>query len=207
MFRTVPLSIIRSNLRAGAYAPARKLSANLYDMYHCCVCTVKNSWWWTEERSEICRVSFRKYIWKNSASNWFYFKKFITVHGHVNVKCNNFRALVHVVKLSKNDKINTKRGLRIKLVPHFPSKRLLQNFSRSGLYSLDYACVNTEPNSEIHFSFHVQWSIFQFGVTKSSSYATDWMTGASRLDCFRRKIGFSSPKRASHSLIPSKSFI
>jgi len=24
-------------LRAGAYAPARKLSANLYDMYHCCV--------------------------------------------------------------------------------------------------------------------------------------------------------------------------
>ena len=23
--------------------PARKLSANLYDIYHCCVCTVKNS--------------------------------------------------------------------------------------------------------------------------------------------------------------------
>jgi len=53
MFRTVPLSIIRSlftvhstmvmsyrfvdSFRAGAYAPARKLSTNLYDIYHCWV--------------------------------------------------------------------------------------------------------------------------------------------------------------------------
>ena len=53
MFQTVPLTIIRSfspytqqwymsyrfadSLRAGTYAPARKLSANLYDIYHCCV--------------------------------------------------------------------------------------------------------------------------------------------------------------------------
>ena len=57
MFRTVPLSIIRSfslytqqwymsyrfsdSLRAGACAPARKLSANLYDIYHCCVYSEK----------------------------------------------------------------------------------------------------------------------------------------------------------------------
>ena len=57
MFRTVPLSIIRSfslytqqwhmsyryadSLRAGAYAPARKLSANLYDIYHCSVYSEK----------------------------------------------------------------------------------------------------------------------------------------------------------------------
>jgi len=35
--------------------PARKLSANLYDIYHCCVyCTVKNSWWWTQELSKTC---------------------------------------------------------------------------------------------------------------------------------------------------------
>jgi len=87
--------------------PARKLSANLYDIYHCCVysekllmmdretvrnmysfiprinlrnsililltscqqtcmtytiavCTVKNSWWWTEELSKTCRLSFRE---------------------------------------------------------------------------------------------------------------------------------------------------
>jgi len=53
MFRTVPLSIIRSfplytqqwcmsnrfadSLWAGANAPAHKLSANLYDIHHCCV--------------------------------------------------------------------------------------------------------------------------------------------------------------------------
>ena len=29
------------SLRAGAYAPARKQSANLYDIYHCCVCSEK----------------------------------------------------------------------------------------------------------------------------------------------------------------------
>ena len=57
MFRTVPLYITRSfslytqqwymlykfadSLRVGAYAPARKLSANMYDVYHCCVYSEK----------------------------------------------------------------------------------------------------------------------------------------------------------------------
>jgi len=57
MFQTVPLSIIRSfslytqewymsyrfvdSLWAGAFAPARKLSANLYDIYLCCVYSEK----------------------------------------------------------------------------------------------------------------------------------------------------------------------
>ena len=52
MFRTVPLSIIRSfslytKMRAGSGRnqfrpdPARKLSANLYDIYHCCVYSEK----------------------------------------------------------------------------------------------------------------------------------------------------------------------
>jgi hypothetical protein len=79
--------------------PARKLSANLYDVYHCrvysekllmmdrgtvrssilillasyqqtcmtysiAVCTVRNSWRWTEELSETCRVSFQEYVWE-----------------------------------------------------------------------------------------------------------------------------------------------
>jgi len=38
---------------------------------------VKNSWWWTEELSETCRVSFQKYIWEIIASSWFYCKKHI----------------------------------------------------------------------------------------------------------------------------------
>ena len=54
MFRTVPLSIIRSFSRYIAQwctsyrfadqfrpDPARKLSANLYDIYHCCVYSEK----------------------------------------------------------------------------------------------------------------------------------------------------------------------
>jgi hypothetical protein len=38
--------------------PARKLSTNMYDIYHCCVYS-ENSWWWTEELSEKCRVSIQ----------------------------------------------------------------------------------------------------------------------------------------------------
>jgi len=69
MFQTVPLSITRSfslytqqwytscsfadSLRAGS-----GWNANVYDVYHCCVYSKKNSWWWTEKLSETCRVSF-----------------------------------------------------------------------------------------------------------------------------------------------------
>ena len=42
--------------------------------YTIAVCTVKNSWLWTEELPETCRVLFQKYIWKISASSWFYYK-------------------------------------------------------------------------------------------------------------------------------------
>jgi hypothetical protein len=40
-------------------AAARKLSTNLYDIYKV-EFTVNNSWWWKEELSETCRVSFPK---------------------------------------------------------------------------------------------------------------------------------------------------
>ena len=42
--------------------------------YTIAVCTVKNSWWWTEELSETNRVLFQKQIWEISASNWFCYK-------------------------------------------------------------------------------------------------------------------------------------
>ena len=44
--------------------------------YTIVVCTVKNSWWWTEELSETCRVLFQKWICETSASSWFYYKNF-----------------------------------------------------------------------------------------------------------------------------------
>jgi hypothetical protein len=56
--------------------------------YTTAVCTVKNSWWWTEKLSKICRVSFQEYIWEINASSWFYYKKFNTMHSHMNVKKN-----------------------------------------------------------------------------------------------------------------------
>ena len=43
--------------------------------YTIAVCAVKNSWWWAEELSETCRISFQKYIREISASSWFYIKK------------------------------------------------------------------------------------------------------------------------------------
>ena len=78
IFRTVPLSIIRSfslytqhwymsySLRARSGrnlsrpGPARKLSAKPGWHTPINVCTEKNSWWWTEELSETCRVLFQK---------------------------------------------------------------------------------------------------------------------------------------------------
>jgi len=38
------------------------------------VCTMKNSWWWTGELSETCRILFQKYIWEISVSSWFCYK-------------------------------------------------------------------------------------------------------------------------------------
>ena len=34
-----------------------------------------NSWWWTEELSEICRISHQNKICEISASSWFYYKE------------------------------------------------------------------------------------------------------------------------------------
>ena len=42
--------------------------------YTSAVRSVNNFWWWTEELSETCRVSFQKQIWEISESSWFYYK-------------------------------------------------------------------------------------------------------------------------------------
>jgi len=66
MFWTVSLSIIRS---FSLYAQQWYMSYSLWagSGWNCssilillaAVCTVKNSWWWKEELSETCRVSFQ----------------------------------------------------------------------------------------------------------------------------------------------------
>ena len=72
MFRTVPLSIIRSfSLYTQQWyswqLASRILLASCQQIcmtYTIAVCTVKNSGWWTEELSKICRVLFKKKIEK-----------------------------------------------------------------------------------------------------------------------------------------------
>ena len=83
MFRTVPVSIIRSfffhcthsNTRTYRLADSLLASCQQTCMtYTIAVSAVKNIWWWTEELSETCRVLFQKYIWEISESSWFYCK-------------------------------------------------------------------------------------------------------------------------------------
>ena len=107
MFRTVSPSIIRNSrlyIQQQAYGEQILLTAcfiirssRLYiqqpNRYWCLfarkqtavsvwhmpvpVCTVLNSWWWTERPSETCRVSFQnKIIWSIGASGWFYYRNF-----------------------------------------------------------------------------------------------------------------------------------
>jgi len=65
--------------------PVRKLSTNLYDIYHCLSVQWINSWWWTDELSETCRVSCQNKFGKLMHLVGFVIKKFVTMHGHRNV--------------------------------------------------------------------------------------------------------------------------
>jgi len=49
-------------------------------------CTRINSWWWAKEVSETCRVSCRSKFGKFVHLVGFIIKKFVTMHGHMNVK-------------------------------------------------------------------------------------------------------------------------
>jgi hypothetical protein len=55
-------------------------------------CTVNNSWWWTEELSETCRVSFQNKFEKLVRLVGYYkgichdARPHVTMHGHMNVK-------------------------------------------------------------------------------------------------------------------------
>ena len=49
-----------------------------------------NSWWWTDELSETCRVLWQNKFVKLVHLVGFITKKFITIHGHMSVKLNIF---------------------------------------------------------------------------------------------------------------------
>ena len=51
------------------------------------VCTVLNSWWWTERCPKLVEChSEIKSVWYIGASCWFYYRNNIVMHGHANVK-------------------------------------------------------------------------------------------------------------------------
>ena len=116
MFRTVPLSIIRSfslytqqwymlyrfadNLRGGSGWKCSSIpilpSFILILLASCqqtcithtiAVCTVRNSSWWKRNCPKHVEFYSKIKFWEISTSSWFYYKKFIAMHGHMNVIC------------------------------------------------------------------------------------------------------------------------
>ena len=102
MFRTVRLSIIRSLFtvhsamvyviqvcRQLSKRTCRSCSKAVYKpVWHILLVSVQwvNSWWWTDELSETCRVSWQNKFVKLVHLVGFIIKKFVTIHGHMNVK-------------------------------------------------------------------------------------------------------------------------
>ena len=101
MFRIVLLSIIRSlsavhSAMVYVTQVCRRLSSRtrmelrFHPAWHLPLLSIQwiKSWWWTDEQSETCTVS-----WQNKFVNLvhvvgFITKKFVTMHGHMNVKKN-----------------------------------------------------------------------------------------------------------------------
>ena len=128
IFRTVPLSIIRSfslyiqqwymsyrfadSLQAGS-----GVSKPVWHIPLLCVYTVKNSWWWTEGLSETCRISFQNKIEKLVHLVGFIIRNnlkisLINLHNH-NARCLSSRTEMRQVSIGliKSLKLVWRKGL------------------------------------------------------------------------------------------------
>jgi len=101
MFRTVRLSIIRSLFTAQSAVVYvmqvyRQLSGGTWScskavykpVWHILLLSVQwiNSWWWTDELPETCRVLCQNKLGKLVHLVGFITKKFVKTHNHMNVK-------------------------------------------------------------------------------------------------------------------------
>ena len=101
MFQTVLLSIIRSlftvhSVMVYVIQVCGQLSRRAWPcskavckpVWHIPLLSVQwiNSWWWTEELSETCRITCQNKFVKLVHLVAFIIKKFVTMHGHLNVK-------------------------------------------------------------------------------------------------------------------------
>ena len=100
MCRTVPLSIIRSSFTV--HSAMVYMSVDSFRAWSICSCSKAvykpvwhtqllsvqclNSWWWTKKLSETCRVSCQNNFVKLVHLVGFIIEKFVTMHGHTNVK-------------------------------------------------------------------------------------------------------------------------
>ena len=138
MFRAVPLPIIRSlftvhsslyvttSLKTafeqdqdGTEVPSWSCSKAVYKpVWHIPLSSVQwiNSWWWTDELSEKCRISWQNKFVKLVRLVGFITKKFVTMHGHMN---GNFIHLVHIRALVSLYQINTDKCTLILFNHHF----------------------------------------------------------------------------------------
>ena len=67
----------------------------------------KNSWWWTEELSKTCRISYQNKFVKLVHLVGFTVKKFVTMHGHMNVKLDfNFTLVFLFLSMWENTRGN-----------------------------------------------------------------------------------------------------
>jgi len=95
MFRAVPLPIIRSLFAVHSalvyvIQVLRQLSSTkavLKPVWRVSVLSVQwiNSWWWAEELSKTCRFSCWSKFGKLVHPVGFIIKKFVTMHGHMNI--------------------------------------------------------------------------------------------------------------------------
>ena len=74
------------SLRAGAFAPARKLSASLYDIQNCCVYSEKTPDGLQRNRPKHVEFHSKNKFEKLVHLVGFITRKFNTIHGHMNVK-------------------------------------------------------------------------------------------------------------------------
>jgi hypothetical protein len=69
-----------------------------YPVWHIPLLSVQwiNSWWWTDELSETCRVSWQNKCVKLVHLDGFIAKKFVTMRGHMNVKFSLYTSWGHI---------------------------------------------------------------------------------------------------------------
>ena len=75
----------------GTAVPSWSCSKAVYKpVWHIPLLSVQwmDSWWWTDKLSETCRVSWQINFFKLVDLVGFITKKFVTMHGHTNVKKN-----------------------------------------------------------------------------------------------------------------------